>query len=494
MSTQTTVGEPLPYDVLVHISDKVYETDFASLCTLRLVSKATNEIAEPKVFASTSISFTNRPYTPSQLEAMASGTSPYSRWTTNLSIPENALIPLELADRDPLQGEERDRLLACQTEFLVPALESLQKLKSVKFDTSRRSPYEDVLSALARLPNLEVLINTNCDYHEPIPAHLEKFSSLRHIALSNIYLYPSTIAVLKRMLARSLTTLEIFALDPHQLWDPDAESYTSVKLEDLFDKGTGTSPSPSLPALRALKVTGVELAATSIPFLRSLVKLQVTSLEPYSNDVEDGFWVALEKSGVHLEHLEMAHLSPAAIKYLISYEGLRELQLGSTSFSKSDDHFAQFGPDVLSKHRKMLTRLSLSCLDVAEFRCTEKDFELIYQCVQLDTLTFGYPESSSEPETAPIIPLDLLLPRLAERLPRLRQLCIFPKPGGTHFMGMSRGAHEKIISTFVKGVCDVHFANTVPRFKLLGPKNCGPFGFDLETRRFFEVKETLPPT
>ncbi|KAF5314717.1 hypothetical protein D9611_007022 [Ephemerocybe angulata] len=493
----TSVAALLPYDVLRDIIDEVPKSDFAILCVLRLVSKAINEIVEPKVFASTSISFADRPYTPAQLEAMASGNSPYSQWTTSLSIRKMALLPLQdVLAGDRFQGEERSQLLSCQTAFLVPALESLRKLRSVCLDVSRREPFEDVLSSLARLPNLEELRVLNCDNYEDKPLFLEKFSNLRHISLSRIYFHPSAVTTLKRMTAQSLSTLETLTLAPQQVWVPGTGVSTPVKLEDLFEESTGVSSSPSLPALNALHVTGVELAATSVHLLRSLVKLQVDILdcrsEPLELDgVRDCFWEALESSGVRLERLAISHLTPTAVKYLTSYEGLRELFLGPLSFSNDishEDHFAEVGPGVLTQHRKSLKILSLAHLDVAEFICTERDLELICLCEQLDTLTFGYPESAFDPERTPTISLDALFLRIAERLPRLRQLLIYPKPPGSHFIPQTAAARSNMISAFVKAVCEVHYADTVPRFELLGSYGYGPFDFDLGTRRFVEVK------
>ncbi|KAF6745029.1 hypothetical protein DFP72DRAFT_1077929 [Ephemerocybe angulata] len=490
----SSVAALLPYDVLRDIIDEVPKPDFAILCVLRLVSKAINEIVEPKVFASTSISFTDRPYAPAQLEAMASGNSPYSQWTTSLSIRKMALLPLQVLAGDRFQGEERSQLLSCQTGFLVPALESLRKLRSVCLDVSRREPFEDVLSSLARLPNLEELRVLNCVNYEDNPLFLEKFSNLRHISLSSIYLHPSAVTTLKRMTAQSLSTLETLTLAPQQVWVPGTGVSTPVKLEDLFEESRGVSSSPSLPALNALHVTGVELAATSVHLLRSLVKLQVDTLdcgsEPLELDgVRDCFWEALESSGVRLERLAISHLTPTAVKYLTSYEGLRELLLGSLSLSIShEDHFAELRPGVLTQHRKSLKILSLA--HVAEFICTERDLELICLCEQLDTLTFqvGYPESAFDSERTPTISLDALFLRIAERLPRLRQLLIYPKPGGSHFIPQTAAARSDMIFAFVKAVCEVHYADTVPRFELLGSYGYGPFEFDLGTRRFVEVK------
>ena len=103
---------------------------------MRLLCKAINEIIEPKVFSSVTIGFTEQTMDPilDLLPMLAAGTTPYAHWAKHLRV--HNLVPLAEDGRtvwDRLKpGPNRERLLACQNEWLMLAIKSLLRVEEVE--------------------------------------------------------------------------------------------------------------------------------------------------------------------------------------------------------------------------------------------------------------------------------------------------------------------------------------------------------------------------
>ncbi|KAF5342012.1 hypothetical protein D9611_001236 [Ephemerocybe angulata] len=179
MAAQHSIMETLPYDILGLIFDMVKEMDFASLCALRFTSKVLNEAVESKTFISTTIGFSNRPWTSAQLETMASGTSTHSLWTRNLTILQNGLIPLEI--------------IVSLKRMLAQSAESLESLTLVPNDWSTSNLNQP------RSINLDEL------FEDP-PGSLRVCSNLKELVINGNRI---RLSALSAPILQSLTRLEV---------------------------------------------------------------------------------------------------------------------------------------------------------------------------------------------------------------------------------------------------------------------------------------------
>jgi len=162
LPTQTTIMSPdIPPEVLTLFLDKVrgaincfrliahkthifpqrrHGYELTDLTNLRLVSRQFNEIAGPQAFESLCISFGDydddskfdAANIRSKLVALASGTSPYSRWTKHLKI-EKLVCP---QSAPPIYWEMsldmQESLFQIQEEWLMPALQVLSSVEEVE--------------------------------------------------------------------------------------------------------------------------------------------------------------------------------------------------------------------------------------------------------------------------------------------------------------------------------------------------------------------------
>ncbi|KAF6756833.1 hypothetical protein DFP72DRAFT_892430 [Ephemerocybe angulata] len=489
MAAQHSIMETLPYDILGLIFDMVKEMDFASLCALRFTSKVLNEAVESKTFISTTIGFSNRPWTSAQLETMASGTSPHSLWTRNLTILQNGLIPLEISGYDCFQGEVRERFLVCQKTFLVPALKSLHELVCAKVALTGNEPYCDILQALAELSNLAELTISPCITPEEYPLPLDTFANLRVIAISCFPIFPSIVVSLKRMLAQSAESLESLTLVPNDWNTSNLNQPRSINLDELFEEPPGSLRVCS--NLKELVINGnrIRLSALSAPILQSLTRLEVRNCA--NDNIDPTFWDALQDAKVHLRALTMSPITPRAVEYLASYTGLKELCMKAATYS----HKTQSGAadplsvleSVLPKHRETLQVLSFAALGFTEFMCAEETVDAIIMCEQLKSLelVYHYRELQSAVQDDRTLKLERLLFRLTDRLPHLARLHIAPKRLMPR-MRCGNGAmsyYRRMSDSFVKDICEVQFVARSPRFTVEAGRSC-TLVFDHEARCF----------
>ncbi|RXW19368.1 hypothetical protein EST38_g6487 [Candolleomyces aberdarensis] len=127
----------LSHDVMEIILEELRRCDsWAHYCDMRLLCKTFNEILEPRAFLSVTIGFTkqNMDTVLDLLPRLASGTTPHARWARHLRV--HNLVPLAEDGRsvwDHLKpGPIRERLLACQNEWLIPAIKALPRVEEAE--------------------------------------------------------------------------------------------------------------------------------------------------------------------------------------------------------------------------------------------------------------------------------------------------------------------------------------------------------------------------
>ncbi|KAF5342016.1 hypothetical protein D9611_001232 [Ephemerocybe angulata] len=516
MAVSSNILDVLSDDVLGLVLDELKTLDFPSVCTSRLVCKALNGLAESRAFGSTLIDLSAgiKHDAAFQIESMASGNGPNSRWTKELRI------------RNLVPEEERGTLLDAQDRYLIPALESLRKLRSVELNLHKSYPYLAILSALSNLPHLKDL-NLYIDLgFEDTPLPLDQFSNLRSLILRSFPLHQPIIKILNRTIRNSQNTLECLDIRPHD-WEEEDGPYDS-------DQETEETPDPSevrrllrilesprtvtletftsdeegclsFPKLEELQVNGdrIEFTIASVPLFKSLVCLAIVNAKVLR--VEDGFWDALAETKVQLQILEMYPLTSGVVKYLLSYTGLHELILNappSDSFGASDgssvsdsDIPRSIFKDVLPHHCDAIHHVSISeYLDVKDYGCTEENIEGLLTCKKLEELDllYHYPVEDEEMQNCTSIglvcmPLSVLLStgnfvanappyvtqkallfRITDNLPKLERLQLAPACSMSPYGENSYNVRINIAYRFADRLCNIDFREGLrfPPFRL----------------------------
>jgi len=100
------------------------------LTNLRLVSRQYNDIVEPQAFETLSLKFSSSEtlttYLESKLVAIASGTSPHSRWAKRVNISE-------LEESLGVLSATHYRLRTIQEKWLIPVLEGLSHVEELMY-------------------------------------------------------------------------------------------------------------------------------------------------------------------------------------------------------------------------------------------------------------------------------------------------------------------------------------------------------------------------
>ncbi|KAJ2930688.1 hypothetical protein H1R20_g6413, partial [Candolleomyces eurysporus] len=368
------VLEVLSADVFWLILDKVKNADFGSVKTLRLVSKAMNELAEPLTFASITINIVpeSAPYIEHQLSTLAFGNSPATQWTKRLTILN--LVPVKLtamSQYDRLQGEAREMMLACQKRFLVPAIQALNNVESALFRVPERGPDTEVLRALSQLPKLRDLslpLPVDFESRERVPP-LETLANLRVLKFTSPLISTATLSSMGRLVSRCP------ALEELTLWNGRSQQH-SQNLDTIFN---GSMPSPSfVPSLTKLTVGNISftISASSVPYLRSLVHLDIQVEE---GNIDASLWQTLASNGIQIRCFAVYPLDAAAIRYLASYEGLNEFHIRGNGGHEAEDCPDEVFHTVLSRHRQSLQsqypRLGCATDVIKYIRTMQKSFE-----------------------------------------------------------------------------------------------------------------------
>ncbi|KAJ2926845.1 hypothetical protein H1R20_g10241, partial [Candolleomyces eurysporus] len=285
-----------------------------------------NELVEPLTFASITINFIPPAarYIEHQMSTLASGNSPATRWTKRVTI-------LNLI-ADTMHWAVLETMLACQNRYLIPAIQALQNVQFASvFSYARRLDVE-VLQALSQIPtlrNLSISFPENLSEQETLP--LDAFTNLRVLDL--------------KLTSRSIRTPMIQSIGPMVARCPALEELTlkekytkpdGVTNLDIFFEDPMHSPSfvPSLTKLTLVNHSEFTMSALSVPRLRSLVHLDVQRRE---GNIDASFWQALAGIGAKIRYFAVYPLDAAAIRYLASYEGLKELHIRGHGRSEAKD-------------------------------------------------------------------------------------------------------------------------------------------------------------
>ncbi|KAJ2934116.1 hypothetical protein H1R20_g2995, partial [Candolleomyces eurysporus] len=425
-----SILDVLPLDIVELVIREAKNYDRKDFCRLRLVCKAVNGLVEPKVYSTITIHF--RGYSdkwkniPDFLLSLASGTSPYVCWARELQLSE--LIPTQFTDvpwsrYDPWQGEEREAMLTCQRDLLVPAIEALVRVEAVGYVANSREPYHDALCALAKLPrlrDLSIFFLSDSSF-EDVP--FAGFSNLNSVRLNGLPITPHILSGVKALLAKSPSITELLLITLHQ---PDAPEVKRAELGSMVAHAMQPKFSPTLKEL-TISAASFNLSPSCAPFLRSLTSLEIIN---DSAHVQPSFWKALQASGAHLQELKVAPLRQPIIEYLLSYSGLRDCTLDWSEQDTEDvEKIApRFFYGVLPRHRDAMQSISFGHTKLGPWTIIQSYLdEGVYHCKKLKYLTLVYYfPSPNEEHTHPIIPLANLFSGISENLPHLQTLHLEP--------------------------------------------------------------------
>ncbi|KAJ2934085.1 hypothetical protein H1R20_g2989, partial [Candolleomyces eurysporus] len=467
------IMDVLSHDVLEIIFEELRRCDsWAHYCEMRLLCKTSNDILEPQVFLKVTISFTeqNMDTVLDLLPRLASGTTPHARWARHLRV--HKLVPLAEDGRsvwDHLKpGPNRERSLACQNEWLVPAVKSLPRIEEVEFSASSREPYHSVLSSLAELPQLRSLkVWFNHPFQPSSDVPLSQFSNLENIELHDVVLSMPILDGVKQLIANS-PSLRKFAISKYR-WSvnlsvptPPFVEFDTV-IDDLLRAATFT---PTLKQLD-IDVGGFHMDGSCIPFLNSLTHLNIRGLA--HKGMSPSFWRGLKDSGIRLQGLAVRPMDTSFIDYLLSYDGLREITLDYTEYVPygldTDTVASRFFHSVAPHHRDTLQEISFGCggrelweaEGISPWIINESYLEPLMFCKSLEhlDLVYFYP-SPNEKVHYPTVPLEVLFATISESLPRLQKLCLMHvrnfhkyKSGG-HAYGVFYNKVSKAFTTHIR--------------------------------------------
>lgn len=390
----TKTSDPLTlsyisYDILEHIFHQVNRgskplKDFASI---RLACRRLNQVVEPLFFRDIVINCDSRYFSitqvKTQLAALANKQCPARRYSKRLTI--FSLSPGGYKGRADLgNAVQENPMFAELDEYIKSALDALVSLKSVSWHFRNADPYKIVVASLSALPLLkDVCIKFEGQTPNPFHLPLRKFSGLEKLALCNRYgkiLLPSEIIdELVQVIANSplLSHLEVTV----HFCKP------SISFHEFLRLASTQELSPRKPLLTHLALDTVKLCidATTLPFLRSLTSLDISTSpgEPNSE-----LWEGLKGAKIHLTNIKTDIVTSTFIDYLTSYSGLQKLTLNlrmmprDTEFGTTEHVYDLFHL-ALPRHEDSLTVLSINAPGAIRW-CIRPDLlSPLYTCQNL---------------------------------------------------------------------------------------------------------------
>ncbi|KAJ2918449.1 hypothetical protein MD484_g1983, partial [Candolleomyces efflorescens] len=378
-----------------------------------------------------------------QLPAIASGRSPYTRWTKRVSL--DRMVPVEIFEfygytvGDFTNETERKAAFECQSLYLAPAIQALKNVESASYHGTEKGPYLDVLLSLAKLPKLRELSLSLNLYDDDTPYPLDEFSQLRTLKFHAIPISPTILSAASRMIARcpDLAELHVFpTINSYKAFRNGGNPVrAAVNVETIFEDSVRSSTFvPSLKKLSA-KGNGFKFSSTALPYLRALVHLEL------EENVDASFWQALASSQVHLSHLTVDPASPGLFDYLISYSSLKDLHFQGLPRVQAIEVPAQFFHQLASDF----------------WAITREHLTPILECQSLRTLSILYhypdkhPFSTVETEwtqdnlsTDSVLELLYLLNSVADGLPDLRKLILKPTTTAPEFGFLRNGLFDSV--------------------------------------------------
>ncbi|KAF5318390.1 hypothetical protein D9611_013927 [Ephemerocybe angulata] len=430
-----TILDVFPLELLEHIVKT--DPSIGNLRQLRLVSKAMKDIVDPLAFSSTTISFSDiEENLRTQLESMASGTSPNSLWTTRLFIQD--LVQLDGPESDE-SVDNYNAVLALQKSKLIPAIAALKEVKCVHFNLSTREPYVEVIAALARLSKLRTLRVSVSEFKGQKVAAFSRISNLEEIQLDSKWSSGFQKAA-RRLILASLPTLKKLYLE--QFPQSNAMELRKLILPENFAESSPPSPLTSLCLFGPNEIAVDQSCAR---LLRNLTHLDIRNLNvivAHQFDSNASFWDALSSSNTHLHSLLAYPLTPSLIRYLLSYAGLSSLRIESDheviEYIYQPEGVANLAQtlfaSVLPRHCATLKRLSLVGLNYRFWALTEATLNEVVSCHALERLDviYHFPREMQDnllfASETPFIDMSRLLSRLlnGENLPHLHTIALAP--------------------------------------------------------------------
>lgn len=166
---------------------------------------------------------------------------------------------------------------------------------------------------------------------------------------------------------------------------------------------------PSLKELRLFSKRPLFLSPASVPFLRSLTRLELSGPGGRRHLGDASFWSALTKSKIRLRALRIPKLELAIVKYLASFSGLEEFLFDHMKIGADGENLASSGTppgtevqlfydSVLPSHCNTLRTLGLAC-DVPDrdlWYLSRERLEQIALCPSLRHLEVMYHHMDSD--------------------------------------------------------------------------------------------------
>lgn len=265
-----------------------------------------------------------------------------------------------------------------------------------------------VVQALSSLPNL-CYVNFSVTYCK-VPLPFDLFSNLREISLVGTCepYHDDTLDNLAKLVAK---TPSLNSIDITSNWRCNQPMNKAQSLHELFKYYPRSEPPLRLRHL-GLKVCLVRLDEFTLPHLRQLVSLELTSIEdPYTrqryikeDEYEDGtllseqkqfgssldeVWKTLRDAEIHLEEITVDVIVPALLDYLHSYSGLKKLIMKPGGFDdgiRSDAMASEFFATSFFKHRASLQELAIHALYEGGWCFSTGNLSVISACQVIKTL------------------------------------------------------------------------------------------------------------
>ena len=149
--------------------------------------------------------------------------------------------------------------------------------------------------------------------------------------------------------------------------------------------------SPGQPPLTHLAINRVKLCidATTLPFLRSLTSLDISTLpvEPLPLEPNSELWKGSKGAKIRLTNLKTDNVTSTFIDYLTSYSGLQNLTSNLRMMHRGTEFGTKHLHDLfhlaLPRHKDSLTVLSINALDVKGWFICPDLLSPLYTCQNL---------------------------------------------------------------------------------------------------------------
>ncbi|KAJ7282524.1 hypothetical protein C8J57DRAFT_1172538 [Mycena rebaudengoi] len=344
------------------------------------------------------------------LEALSTNTTPWSRFARTLKI--DRLSPTTRLGSENPPGSNTTEPMRALVKFLLPALKSLNNVRSVLWKACADDPdwaRDAVLESISSFPVLEELELHGIAF-DLDSSTLNQIHGLRKLSIAPTWTvspWPHLMSAFAQVVAQSpdLTHLQITG-GPESFNSSARFTPRSPSLTDIFWKLSAARPL-RLTDLR-LEGCGLRLDATTLPHLRSLLRLSLYGNPLIYRDPDDSeddtllvattdercstlrdIWTTLKAEAIYLTHISTDTVDDSLLTYLTSYSGLKHLMLpyvGSDSEGESNRLAEIFYENVLPRHTQSLRKLCCPAAFEGKWSFGPHNCEVISQCGRLEVL------------------------------------------------------------------------------------------------------------